>query len=147
MTPCPRCDQAELEPSWQLWTAELLVTGAPQEWLRCPSCGYLCTTDSHPGADQRHWDRDLERQVAECLAEDRRKALGKRRSEKGPSREDRLRTTRLRPSQDDAVTWGQSFAIAPLTQVVSVRWEGPVPTADQARERLFRFLGWPGVDG
>jgi hypothetical protein len=74
---CPRCGEDEMQAH-------------DAAWGMCPRCGYTCCLDDLERLATRSASSVLNREIHECLAEDRRRGQRGGSGDKGPKKEDKL---------------------------------------------------------
>lgn len=127
---CPRCGEGEIQPK-------------DDAWALCDRCGFTCCLDDLERAAHRSPRSELNRQIHECLAEDRRRGSHNGGGDPGPKKEDKLGSRSLRQvawTDEDIKVLGQS-KIEPKDAWLSVRGLPEGVSGEEIRKAIERRLG------
>lgn len=126
---CPRCGEGEMQPK-------------DDAWALCDRCGFTCCLDDLERASNRSQRAELNRQIHECLAEDRRRGSRNGGGDPGPKKEDKLGSRSLRQ-----VTWAEEEAkvakqqsLEPKGKIRTIKGLPEGVTGEQVRSAVERML-------
>lgn len=127
---CPRCGEDEMQAH-------------DAAWGMCPRCGYTCCLDDLERLATRSAKSVLNREIHECLAEDRRRGSRGGSGDKGPKKEDKLGSRSLRQVvwADESAAVVKQESLEPKGRIRNIRGLPEGVTGEQVRQAAERKLG------
>lgn len=126
---CPRCGEGEMQPK-------------DDAWALCDRCGFTCCLDDLERASHRSQRAELNRQIHECLAEDRRRGSRNGGGDPGPKKEDKLGSRSLRQvtwTDEDIKVLGQS-SLEPKGKIRTIKGLPEGTTGEKIRSAVMQKL-------